>query len=63
MDYPHILWLQMACTIWAEKNNFNIFQSSGISWMFSTLVNEEQNFSAFSPYLVIQLHKKLLKSG
>jgi hypothetical protein len=45
-----------------EKNGFNIFQSSGISWVCSTFVNEEQDFSVFfCPYLPIQLHEKLIK--
>jgi hypothetical protein len=43
--------------------NFNIFQSSANSWVCSTLVIEEQDFSGFCPYLVIQLHKKVLESG
>jgi len=32
-----------------KKCNFNIFQSSGISWVCSTLVNEEQHFSVVAP--------------
>jgi len=56
-------WLQMACAIWGEKHNFSIFQSSGISWGCSTLVNEQQDFSLICPCLAIQLHKKLVKSG
>jgi hypothetical protein len=39
----------------------NIFHSSGISWVCSTLVNEKQDFSVFCPYAAIQLLKKLLK--
>jgi len=39
----------MACAIWCEKYNFNIFQSCVISWVCSTLVNEEQDFSVFFP--------------
>jgi len=53
----------MACAILGEKYNFNIFHSSGISWVCSTLVNEQQDFSVFCPYLAMQLHKKLLTSG
>jgi len=48
-DDPHIQWLQMACAILGEKYNFNIFQSSGISWVCSTLVNEQQDFPVFCP--------------
>jgi hypothetical protein len=62
MDDPHIQWLQMACAILGEEYNFNIFQSSGISRVCSTLVNEQQDFSVFCPCLVTQLHKKLLTS-
>jgi len=47
----------MASAIWRDKYNFNIFQSSGISWVCSTLVNEEQDFPVFCPPLAIQLHK------
>jgi hypothetical protein len=53
----------MACAIWGEIYNFNIFQSSGICEVCSTLVNEQQDFSLVCPYLVMHLHKKLLKSG
>jgi len=63
MNDHHIHWLQMACTIREEKYKFNIFQSSVISWLCSTLVKEQQDFSFICPYLAIQLHKKLLKSG
>jgi len=49
MDDPHIQWLQVACAIWGEKYNFNIFQSSGISWVCSTLVNDQEDFSVFLP--------------
>jgi len=62
-DDPNIQWLQMACAILGEKYNFNIFQSSGISWVCSTLVNEQQDFPVFCLCLVMQLHKNLLKSG
>jgi len=62
MNDHHIHWLQMAYAIWGEKYNLNIFQSSGISWVCSTLVNEQQDFSLVCPYLAIQLHKKLFKS-
>jgi hypothetical protein len=63
MDDPHIQLLQMACAIWGEKYNFNIFQNSDISWVCRTLVNEQQDFSVFCPCLVMQLHKKLVTSG
>ena len=46
-----------------RKNITNIFQGSGISWVCSTLVNEEQDFSVFCLYMAIQSHKKLLRSG
>jgi hypothetical protein len=49
MDDPHIQWLQMACAIWGGKYNFSIFQNSGISWVCSTLVSEEQDISVFLP--------------
>jgi len=49
MDNPHIQWLQMACAIWGEEYNFNIFQNSGISWVCSTFVNEEQDIYVFCP--------------
>jgi len=32
-----------------KKHNFSIFQSSGISWMCSALVNIEQDFSVLAP--------------
>jgi hypothetical protein len=63
MDDPQIQWLQMASANWGEKYNFNIFQSSGISWVCSTLVNEQQDFLFFVPRLAMQLHKKLLTSS
>jgi len=63
MDDSHIQWLQMACAIFGEKYTFNIFQNSGISWVCSILVNEQQDFSVVCPCLAMQLHKKLLTSG
>jgi hypothetical protein len=39
----------MACEIWGEEYNFNNFQISSISWVFSTVVSEEQDFSVFLP--------------
>ena len=64
-DDPHIHCLQMICAIWGGKllYNFNIFQSSGVSWVCSLLVNEEQDFSVCCPCLALQLHNKLIKSG
>jgi hypothetical protein len=49
MADPYIQWLQMACAIWGKKHDLSIFQSSGISWMCSTLVNVEQDFSVLVP--------------
>jgi hypothetical protein len=46
----------MACAIWRDKYTVNIFHSSGIFWVCSTLVNEEKDFPVFCPYLAIQLH-------
>jgi hypothetical protein len=63
MDDSPIHRLQIARAIWGEKYYFNIFQSSGISWVCSPLVNEEQEFSVLCPYLVIQLHKTLFRGG
>jgi len=54
IPYPMVA---MACANWRDKYNFNIFQSSGISWVCNTLVNEEQDFSVFCPCLAILLHK------
>jgi len=41
--------MQMTCAIWGKKCNFNIFQSSGICWVCSTLANEQQDFSVVAP--------------
>jgi len=49
MNDHRIQRLQMACAIWGEKCNLNIFQSNGISWVCSTLVNEQQIFLWFVP--------------
>jgi hypothetical protein len=62
MNNPHIHWLQMARAIWGERYKFNIFQSSGVSWVCNTLVNEQQDFSLVCPCLAIHLQKKLIKS-
>jgi hypothetical protein len=46
-----------------QKHDFNIFQSSGISWVCSTFVNEEQAFSVFLPLSANPIALKLIKSG
>jgi hypothetical protein len=47
---PHIHRLQTACAICGKNITLIfIFQSSGISWVCSPMVNEEQEFSVLCP--------------